>query len=152
MQLQLMPYITYLLVTAIIAIALAVQTLNKREVPAATPFAVIASALAVYSFAYAMELASVELRHQNFWIGVEYIGIVTIPVAWLLFAVRYTNPSYRLPRIYSVLLLIPLATLLIVWTNNYHNLYYTTVAQAEVGGYMLRANTYGPSFFVNLIF
>jgi hypothetical protein len=52
---------------------------------------------------------------------VEYLGIATVPISWLEFALQYTDREGQLtPRNLALLSALPLVTLLLAWTNEAH--------------------------------
>ncbi len=55
---------------------------------------------------------------------IEYLGIVTIPVAWFSFSAAYTNRFSRIvdTKLFYLLMIIPLITVILVSTNEYHGL------------------------------
>lgn len=82
-------------------------------------------ALTLWSLGYALELASANLTAKLLWTKVEYIGILIVPTAFLSFTLQHTHREKWLTRHnVRVLVLIPLITLLVVWTNDYHHLFH----------------------------
>lgn len=84
---------------------------------------------AIWTFFYGLELASLDLPTIYFWIKFEYIGIVLLPVTWLMFCVKYTGKDNRLQNRYLlwVLLLISAAVYIAILTNESHHLYYKSL-------------------------
>jgi PAS domain S-box-containing protein len=61
-----------------------------------------------------------------------YPAVVTIPVMYLLFALWYTEQDYSPSRLFLALLfVIPVLSLFLVYTNDFHNLYYTGFSSLE---------------------
>jgi hypothetical protein len=53
----------------------------------------------IWAAGYALELSGADLPTKIFWAKAEYIGIATVPVVWLAFALRYTGREGQLtPR------------------------------------------------------
>lgn len=78
---------------------------------------------AVWEVAYALELASGDPASRAFWGETKYIGVVAIPYAWLVFALRFSGKDDRLSRRRLLLLgIVPLLTLALVFTNEAHHL------------------------------
>jgi hypothetical protein len=84
-------YSLALLGVALIAGVLAVVGWLRWPAPAARWLVWTMAAVFVWSAGYAMELASVHLAGMLFWVRLEYLGIVTLPVAWLLFVLEYAG-------------------------------------------------------------
>jgi hypothetical protein len=64
----------------------------------------------------------------------EYIGIATLPVAWLAFALQYTGrEAHMTVRSATLLSALPLVTLLLAWTNEAHGLIWSSTGLDEDG-------------------
>ncbi|MCJ7733773.1 MAG: hypothetical protein MUP11_04410, partial [Anaerolineales bacterium] len=80
-------------------------------------------AIAFWSFGYTLELVVPSLPWKAIWLKFEYLGIVWISVFWLLFCLRFSN-AYT-PKTKNFLLIfswVPLITLTLAFTNEYHHL------------------------------
>jgi PAS domain S-box-containing protein len=97
-----------------------------------------------------MGLASSDPLTKEFWVRVEYLGIVTLPIAWLGLVLQYTGREGWLTR-RSLLLLatVPSITLLLVWSNDLHGLVYSDVSLDTSGPIPVRDPIYGPWFWVH---
>ncbi len=81
-----------------------------------------------WATAYAMELMSAGLSAKLFWTKIQYIAIVLFPVATLVMGLIYTEQSRWLTRWNLVLLIvIPLTTLLIIFTTGGTNLFWNKI-------------------------
>ena len=68
------------------------------------------------------------LETKLWCVQVEYIGVVAVPPLFLIFALHYTAQWRRItPAIFSILVIISLAFLIMVWTNSHHHLFWKTV-------------------------
>jgi PAS domain S-box-containing protein len=153
MEWQYSPYVPALIVSAAISVAVAFVAWRRRPAPGALPAVLLMSAVAVWALGYALELASATLQAQIFWAKIQYIGIVSVPVCWLVLALDYTGLSRWLTRRNLILLsIIPLLTLLLVWTNELHGLIWWVVAQEPVGSFVALELTYGLFFWVNWLY
>ena len=86
-------------------------------------YLVLMAALAWWSFAVVMEHFILELSAKIFWIKMSYFGITVIPVAWLIFTLLYTKREKWLTRRnLAILFIVPVITLIMVWTNNIFHL------------------------------
>lgn len=76
-----------------------------------------------WSFCVAFEHMSLQLSAKIFWVDLSYFGIVFLPLTWLIFALQYTNKDRWLTRVkLGILAVIPLVSLVLVWTNGLHHL------------------------------
>src|SRR5690242_15738626 len=91
---------------------------RRRGSPGRNSLCVAMLATAVWSFAYALELAAPTTGERVLWGSLKYVGIMGLPPAWLVFALQYTGrmarPSRRFlgalaiePLIVGVLLAVP---------------------------------------------
>lgn len=138
------------MITALISIALACMTWCRREVPAAVPLLVLAFASLEWSLAYALELGCTSLQDKIFWDNMSYLGVVTVPVAAMAFALRYTSHDRWLTRTNLALLaVIPATTVILAWTNEIHGLIRQNVSLDASGPFLAIARIHGPWFWVN---
>ena len=65
------------------------------------------------------ELEAPTLAAKSLWYDVQWIGVVIIPVGWLLFALEYTGRErYVTPRVVAMLLVVPAVTIGVVATGD----------------------------------
>src|SRR5437763_15679915 len=80
-------------------------------------------AVAELSLGYVLELAHFDLPTILFWDNLEWVGATLAPLLWLIFVLQYTGRGrWMTPRIIAVLAIVPLVTILLVWTNQYNHL------------------------------
>jgi len=144
------PYILALLLAAALAAGVIVSAWRRRSVPGAAPLALLMVAVAEWSLGYALELGSAALRAKITWAKLEYLGIVAVPVVWLVFALQYTGRErWMARRNLALLIVIPLLTLLMVWTNDRHGLIWSSTTLHASGTLLLLQVTYGAWFWVH---
>jgi len=143
----------YLIVLSIAAaesltLALIVWRRNRNGLGIA-PFLLLMAAVSIWTLGYAAELGASDLAVKLLWIKVQYIGIVAAPVASLLFAVTYTGRSrWTTLRSLIAIAVVPVTTVLLVWTNDWHGLFYRGVGLIIQNGVSHFDPTYGPWFWV----
>jgi PAS domain S-box-containing protein len=149
MALQLNPYSILSIVSAITAFSVAVIAWKRRAVPGAISLALMLIAAGLWAFAYAIELSVVSLQAQIFWSKVEYIGIINIPVLYLVFSLEYARQERYLNKRPTLLLwVIPVITLLLVWTNELHLLIWSGLRQVNFNNNLVFAVDHGSFFWV----
>jgi PAS domain S-box-containing protein len=151
---QYTPYALSLVSATAILLALALFAWRRRAAPGALAFALLRLAVAEWSLGYVLELGSADLPSKLWWASVEYLGIVTVPLVWLVFALQYTGHARWLTHRNLVLLAIePAIMLLLVWTNGAHELVWQRVAlgtQSVPGGsFAVLDVIYGDWFWVH---
>jgi PAS domain S-box-containing protein len=86
-------------------------------------YLMLMGSLAWWSFAVVMEHWNLELAAKIFWIHMSYFGITVMPIAWLIFTLQYTKREKWLTRRnWPVLFILPVITLIMVWTNGIFHL------------------------------
>lgn len=151
---QFTPYIIPLLIAAVISITLALYAWQRRSsAPAAVSFAMLMLAIAEWSVGYALEMGGTYLPAITFWAKIEYLGIVTAPPAWLIFALHFANRDKWLTRRnLGLLAVVPVITLLLVWTNEAHGLVWSRVDPDTSGPFPAMAPQHGLWFWVHSAF
>jgi PAS domain S-box-containing protein len=126
-----MPYIVLLVITSSVAGVLAAVAWRHRSAAGAPAFAILMLTVLIWSFAYALELGSTSLTAKLLWTRAEYFGIVILPAAWFAFACQYTGREAWLTRPAIALLAVePVVMLILIWTNQFHGLFWRTIALA----------------------
>ncbi|MFZ1509066.1 MAG: histidine kinase N-terminal 7TM domain-containing protein [Anaerolineae bacterium] len=146
-------HVSLLFVSALIAGVLVRVAWRRRPAAGATAIAVLMLAVGEWSLATIGELLASGLAAKFFWIKVEFIGVVVIPLAWLAFTLAYTGASAWLtPRRFAFMALIPLLTLVLVWTNDLHHLVYAAYRLDTSRDLALVNPTYGVWFWVYIAY
>lgn len=118
------------ILTAIMAIYI-----YKRGTTVVRWFGLMMGSNAIWSIAYSLELASGTLDQALIFVSIEYIGIATLPLNWFLFCLSFCNKEcwYKKPHNLIGILVVPVATLALVWTNPLHHLHYKDVRMFTEG-------------------
>ncbi len=117
-----------LLLSAAIALLLAVSAWRQRAVAGAAPFVVLQALVVCSSIANALQIASDNLAQMAFWLQVWAIFLFPMPVASLAFASEYAGVTRRLPRlVWALLLSVPIAVEVLSVTNDAHHLIWARI-------------------------
>ena len=153
MHLRFTPYAIPEAISGAILIWLMVVTWRRRSAPATSSFLVILLAAAIYALGYMVELVSTDLSTAIFWNNVSWVGSVLLPPAWFIFALQYTGRSRWLTRRLIVLLaIVPLVTLLLVWTNTSSALISSNNRLDSTAPFAAIVSTPGAWFWVFLVY
>ena len=154
MQFQYSPYILPLVVSSIIAGFVAAYGWQRRaNTSGGMALALLACACAEWSLGYALEIAGADLPAKILWGKSQYIGIVTIPLLWMIFAYSYATKGIQLTRRnVSLLSIVPAITLILVFTNEYHGLIWKDIQIHTVGTFSALEVTYGFWFWMNWMY
>ena len=142
------PYFIPLLIAGAISVSLAFFAWRRRTSPGATPLVFLMVAAAVWQIGYAFELAGSEESTKVLWAKVGYLGIVTVPTAWVAFTLEYTGRGHWLTRRNLALLaIVPAVTLLLAWTNQAHGLIWKDVRLESTGSFSVAEFVHGGWFW-----
>ncbi len=126
-QFQLISWI--LLVTTLINVFVILIAWQRRNRIVAKYLILLAGGAAIWSFSSIFETAATDISHVLQWAQISYLGITIVPMAYFLLALAYgQHYKYLTPRIIILLSIVPLFTLLMVATQNWHHLYYTSIS------------------------
>lgn len=127
MSFQSNPYIFSVIAAGFVSLAAAVGAYQRRKVPGASSLMLLMGGLTVWMFAYAFELAAADLASQILFVKLKYLGIVSIPPLFFIFAVNFSQPGRLAPRQAALFGIVPLVILMLAWTNDWHGLIFHNV-------------------------
>ncbi len=105
------------------------------------------------AIAFWFELLSGTLGEKLIWNDLEYIVNVTIPPLFLLFTLRFLGMNTLTgPKKTSLLFLVPAISLILVWTNDYHHLFYSKELLGESFGFTTFVPAYNVGFVIHSIY
>lgn len=138
-------------VIGLMSFASACYAWRRRSRPAALPLVVLNLALAVWSLAYAVELMLPGYAAKLLCTRLVYLGVVSAPLGWLLFAAHFTQgtPCFSRRRL-AGLTLLPAITTALVWTNDLHGWVWQSSRLDETQTTLVMR--YGPWFTVHAIY
>jgi diguanylate cyclase (GGDEF)-like protein/PAS domain S-box-containing protein len=147
-------YIVYLLalvVSILISVALISYLFNmwRQRIKAVIPVLSMLVAILILSSGYLLEQFSQDLNSLLFMYNIEYLGVATIPVFFLLFALQYNRLDKLITRRRLILLLvIPVITIFLVWTKDYHSIMYQDPKIVVIDHFNVIETKYGIWFWV----
>lgn len=145
-------YSIILIICGLITLYMCVRIFRRYEIVVRW-FGFMMLGIAIWALSYGLELSSTSLEQMLFWINVEYLGIAFIPAFWLLFLLKFTGKDKWLnPKYFYAFMLLPLLTLLMVWTNKYHHLHYKSISLDDSGPFPLLNLETGPWYIVHTIY
>lgn len=117
---------------AIISLFVAVIILIKRVEPGGTAFAAVMLSLALWLIFRVCEGVSEEIPQKIFWAKFEYLGIATLPVCYFIFVSQFSRKDRWITKGNLIILsLLPVLTLVLVFTNEYHGLIWSDIYPAS---------------------
>lgn len=126
-------YIVIVTISGVLSALLALLAYYKEtDFAGVKAFIVMSCASAIYTFGFALELSSDSIQEIGFWIKMEYAGMPFIAPASLIMVLHFIGLERLLSRTRQLALYtIPLLTTIIVWTNEYHHLFYRSIYLRE---------------------
>ena len=136
-----------------LSVAMALLTFSRRSRKFTWPFALISLLVAWWTFIYIGELNAADLQVKFCCVKLEYLAIATIPTLWLFFVARCTGHNISSGKKFLALFFVePVITLLVVWTNEYHHLFYRTISLAPGRSFVFLDITYGIWYWVHIAY
>jgi diguanylate cyclase (GGDEF)-like protein/PAS domain S-box-containing protein len=124
-----------------------------RKFVGAKPFAGLMVAVAIWCLGYGFEIAAPGFSSKLWWAKIQYLGIVSVPLFWLVYTIDFTGNSWWLSsRIQRLLLIFPSITLLLAWTNEWHGLIWKQVQLNTQGPATDLTIVYGSWFWLNIAY
>lgn len=148
-------FITFLgLLSCFLSFSLFIYAARRRNAaPGAVSFSLLMLANTLYAAAYTIELNTLDLATAVFWLKVEHVGVTLVPVFWLLFTNEYidrsTSSSLRRGLLLSIL---PLITIALAFTNDFHHLLYTDFRLDPGVDLTVIIASRGPWYWINAIY
>jgi len=123
-----------LVLTSGVAAAVAYGLWGKRNAPGAVYLLLILVACAEWCLTSALEYVAGSLEVRVWASKLQYIGIHTIPVLYLLFAIDLKHKSRSLTSVFRAMLwVLPVITILLAFTNELHGYIWSGFTPVEEG-------------------
>ena len=138
-----------LLITIAVAGTTAILAWHERPEPGALPLTALLLGAIWWAIFLVFDLNATTLAAKTFWADLRWVGVVVIPVAWLLFALEYTGRDrFVQPRYVAALSVVPAITVVLALTGAYHDLLYVDATLVEQGGRVVLVRTAGAWYWV----
>lgn len=120
----------------------------QRSAVGHEPLGLTLSAGAWWALFYGLEMTATDPPAKIFWFCLKYVGITTLAPWCVLFVLEYTrSPHYRDKWVIYSLTWLSVATFLIIWTNEWHHLFFRSIDLLEVGGAIVVYGEKGPLYW-----
>jgi diguanylate cyclase (GGDEF)-like protein/PAS domain S-box-containing protein len=141
----------------LLIMALALALINAmfawrlRETPGSKEFTVMLLGVSFWCLGSFVELFANTVHGKMLGCQIQYLGIAPISPCWFLLIARYLKPAEWLTRRRLLLFwVIPLLTIGLIWTNDWHHLMYAHVNLVPPFRLTCLHITYGPWFLVHI--
>lgn len=144
-------YIVIVAISGVLSALLALFAYYKKNTAFAgiKAFIISSSASAIYTFGFALELSGNTMQEISFWIKVEYLGMPFIAPSSLVMVMHFVGLDRLIKKgLLTALYSIPCISTLLVWTNEYHHLFYQSMHFREGAPTPLIDIVMGPWYIV----
>lgn len=150
---QTMLYLTPLIITALLSGYIAWYSWRHQHTIGARSLFLLMLAIFQWGVTYSLQLISTDPAINLFWQKVTFLAVVTVPVMWLIFTLEYSGRKDWMsrPRI-PLLFVIPFITMIVIWTNEAHHLFWTNREFLRMGELLLSRTGNGAWFWVHAIY
>lgn len=137
-----------LLITSVL-VGVAIVVLGRKIGRTGNMLGFFMLAVALWTFTTALDLAAINLEDKIFWSKIQYIGIFSIPALLFLFIYNFYANEKPFPKKYTILIwLIPVITILLAFTNEYHSLIWTAFTPSPIENSNLVVYHHGVWFWI----
>ena len=144
------PYPLVLLLATVSSLALVVYVLRFKSTLGTKSFITLMTSVALWSFVHVCETIAHSPGSVLFFYKLQFVAIVILPVAWLLFGLYYANRIQTISGLRLILLLIiPVVTIVMAFTNPSHHWFLKRVDWINQGPFLLINQSFGPWFWVH---
>ena len=110
-----LPLLLSLLISVVLGSASAILAWREGSKPGARALVLLLSGQVGWSISLIFRLQASSIEAKLLWMHVMWIGVVAVPLGWILFALAYTGRDRFLnPRYVAALAAVPVATVIIV--------------------------------------
>ncbi|MEL7434923.1 MAG: histidine kinase N-terminal 7TM domain-containing protein [Chloroflexota bacterium] len=144
MVFQFSPYIFLNLSAGIVSLIIGYLIWQRRPGPGVNAFVGLCIFVAIQAFGSTFELSAATLFLKILAVNIIYIGVVGVAPFWLAFVLGYTNRAHWLTqRNVAFLFIHPILVTFLVWTNQWHGLFWSSRGIDTVYGLVVNVFTQG---------
>lgn len=134
-----------------LAVMMVSASVRSRTGGRTRSFAGLCASALVYSLGYLLELLAPDLAGALRVVRFEYLGIVMIAPFLTLVAYEFLEEgAFRVPV--PLLFVVPAGILALVWTMEFHGLYYLDPVLTEVAGLSVLEFGRGPAYWIHVMY
>ncbi len=147
-------YLLIMITAALVSVSIAVRVWSSRKINLdASSLILVLSAITLWIIAALLGLLDQDLNHKLLWAKVEYIGVTSVPLALLGYVLNHFGYHKIITRKRIIwFAIIPAATLILAWTNEYHHLIWIEYIPYLDGGLVFSNKVYGAGFWLYWVY
>lgn len=151
-----MDYVVFIILAPLAALVLAGAARHVwpyRTVPGGSAFLWLGGIAIWWLLTNSLEVVSSTFDAKLFWARTTYLAIVTMPLAWVAFALGISGRHERVRSVpFWLLTIIPILTIAAVYTNDIHGLIWEQVEYLERPPFDGLRVWYGPWFWFMVVY
>ena len=121
---------------------------RRRQNPLAIPYLFFMGELLIWMSTSLLEILTLDHTLSQFLADLSFLGVAFLPVTWLTIVLVYTDKRRLLTRWLPALLLVPVLTNLMIWTNSQHHLWRgESFRDLTTTWFPITVYQYGPWFY-----
>lgn len=141
------------LLAALVCVGAYLRLAAKPRVPGAGAVLAILATVTFWAGCQFVDSLLVGVGLKTLVLKLALVPLALAPVLWLLFAIGYTRRRLSLPpRLRNVLAVIPLISIVLAMTNEWHHLVWRALEPLDADGYAALIPVYGPWFYVHAVY
>lgn len=141
------------LLAMLVSVGTYLRIRSKKRVPGMQAILTLLAAVVFWSGAQFTGSLFTDLGVKIIAMKLAYFGIVLTPVAWFIFAMSYTRRQMRLsPIALNLICVIPTITMIMVMTNEWHHLLWSSISLTQADDYTGMITEHGAWFYVHAIY
>ena len=153
MNWQVAPQAGPLFAAALIAAGVAGAVARRRAAPGRNALGILSAAAGWWSLTAGVELLVTDVFWSSVLTKASYVGIVIVPVAWMLFVLEYTGRrAWLTEKRLALLFAIPTVVLIVAFTNEptgVHALFWRDVGIVTDASAEIPQSRYGPLYWLH---
>ena len=143
-------YTILLIAASIITTSLSIYSWWYREAPGARVFSGLMMVITALSLLNILVSNNTNPLTIFFWEKLRLSVLITVPLLWFAFAAQNTDRSQWLKsRLVLFSIIIPVTSILLIWTNESHELFYRNITFTYGQHPILQIGNYGPWFYIH---
>ncbi len=141
-------YSVLFICNTLISFFVAVLAWQRKHIKGARELVNLMLSVGVWSLFIFFETSATTQNDKIFWAKLGYIGAVSTPVFYLFFVFKYIGSEFRDNKIWKFLFfIVPLITLVLTWTNEYHGLIWSGFSSISMPSNMMEFH-HGIGFWI----
>jgi len=122
--------------------------LRQRHNPIIVPYLFFMFSLFIWMLTSLLELLTLNLQLSLFYADISFVGITFLPVGWLWVVMIYNGKRRQFHRLLPLIILVPVLTNIIIWTNSLHGLWRgDSYRDLTTASFPISIYNYGPWFY-----